>query len=166
MDLVLAVWRLSLSSLYSLLSRAIPHVLNTHELHSLTTDSTVCLQTHSQSPSSELTNCLPRLDSSQSSQALLGSGSWRWMFLCFQSHVLTYWPPSHADLYLLASAVSSWAELINCHLSTPSQLTVTTRLDCRTNSSPQLAFLIKPQGGPTENTFSVDVCSVVSCVPL
>jgi hypothetical protein len=52
---------------YSFLSRAIPHALMAHRLHSLTTDSrlSACRPMHSLKTPKSLANCLTRLDSSQ-----------------------------------------------------------------------------------------------------
>jgi uncharacterized protein YggT (Ycf19 family) len=82
------------------------------------------LQTHLQSPNfklstpNSLTNCLSRLDSSQASLALLGSGFWRQAFLCFWAHILTCWWASHANLWLLASA-GTFLQLLAHGLSSP-----------------------------------------------
>jgi hypothetical protein len=95
-------WLMPISQLYSLLSRAIPHALMAHRLHSLTANSrlTACRPTHSPRTHS-LTNFAVHYDMdyfSQSSLALPGSGSQCWMFLCFRVHVLSVWRPSHANL--------------------------------------------------------------------
>jgi hypothetical protein len=52
------------------------------------------------------------------SVTLLSNGFQWQMFLCFQACVLSGLQPSHTNLWLLASAVSSWAELTSCCLKT------------------------------------------------